>query len=277
MVDAFIREDEMLFHERARGAGTKTGEAGFLRPDAKQAEIDGLAGVNPLLFGIELLVAMTDLIGSAVGETNGAGTVGSDLPKVKFVVEDNGRVVFGPASNAEGGLLLDGPVGFAIDENGRDVFGDVDDRVRGGVHGPIIVFVKVEKIAAAGAFFQVVVVIEPVLNFGAGAGGQIDEGNVARRAADRALHRVGGPVVRDGERLMLERNDSLVQIFAQRNKRILPELPGVEHVFLAIVLGAEFLLGHDLRVAPVPDGDGRRLFGILVLILLSVFWNIRRL
>src|SRR5439155_15107293 len=84
-----------------------------------------------------------------------------------FGIEERGGVILGPSGGAERRLLFDGPVGFAIDESGWSVFGDIDDRARGGVDGPIVVVVKAEEVAAAGTFFEVVVIVEMILNFGA--------------------------------------------------------------------------------------------------------------
>ena len=66
---------------------------------------------------------------------------------------------------------------------------------------------------------------------------------------------------------MLERSDALVQVLAEGNERIFAEVPGSEHVFLAVVLGVEFLFGHDFDVAPVPNVHG----GLLVFVLVLVF------
>src|SRR5207248_851320 len=105
--------------EGTGGIWLKARETGFFRPDAKQAQVDGLAGVDPFFFGIELLVTMPDLVSGAIGEAHGACAVGSDLPEIEFVVENHGGVLFGPASDAKGRLLLDGPVGFAVHESDR--------------------------------------------------------------------------------------------------------------------------------------------------------------
>src|SRR5205823_8689675 len=119
----------------------------------------------------------------------------------------------------------------------------------------------------AGTLFEVVVVVEAILNFGAGAGGNVDESDVRGRTADGAFHGVGGPVGGNGKRLVLERSDALVQVLAEGNERIFAEVPGSEHVFLAVVLGVEFLFGHDFDVAPVPNVHG----GLLVFVLVLVF------
>src|SRR5690242_8608220 len=165
----------MLFGGRAGRTRLKASEAGFFRPDAEQAEIDGLAGVNPFFLGIELFITVADLVGGAVGEADGLRAIRSDLPKIEFVVKDDRGVIFGPTRKAEGRFLLDGPIGFAVDKSGRNIFGDVDDSARGGVDGPVVIIVEIEKIAAAGTFFDVVVVVEAVLDFGASAGGNVDE------------------------------------------------------------------------------------------------------
>src|SRR5213076_2089079 len=143
-VEAFVEPDEMLFGERAGRAGLKASETGFLVPDAKQAEIDSLAGINPVFIGVKFFVAVADLIRGAVGEAHGFRAIGRDLPKIEFVVEDDGGVILGPTGDAEGRLLLDRKVGFAINESRWSAFGDVDDGVRGGVDGPIVVVAAIE-------------------------------------------------------------------------------------------------------------------------------------
>src|SRR2546429_3865087 len=213
---------------------------------------------------------MADLIGRTVGQPYGARAVWSNLPEVKLVIKKDGGVILGPTSDAERRLLFDGPVGFAIDESGWSVFGDIDDRARGGVDGPIVVVVKAEEVAAAGTFFEVVVIVEMILNFSARAGGNVDERNISRWAADGAVHGVGGPVGGNGEKLVLESSDALVQVFAKWNERVLLEVPRSKHVFLTVVFCAELLFGHDFNVAPVPDGDRRRLVFVLVFIFGSL-------
>src|SRR5438874_494171 len=232
MVEAFVKRQKVFFGESARCTGLEASETGFFVPDAKQAEIDSLAGINPLFIGVKLFVAVADLIRGAVGQAHGFRAIGRDLPKIEFVVEDDGGVILGPTGDAEGRLLLDRKVGFAINESRWSAFGDVDDGVRGGVDGPIVVVAEIEEIAAAGAFFKIVIVVEAVLDFGAGARGDVDKRNVSGGTAYGALHSVSGPVVGDGERLVLKRSDALVQIFAKGDGRVFGEEPGGWPVFL---------------------------------------------
>src|SRR6266702_7217498 len=98
----------------------------------------------------------------------------------------------------------------------------------------------------------------------------VDERNISRWAADGAVHGVGGPVGGNGEKLVLESSDALVQVFAKWNERVLLEVPRSKHVFLTVVFCAELLFGHDFNVAPVPDGDRRRLVFVLVFIFGSL-------
>src|SRR5690348_9972974 len=163
MVEAFVKPEKMFFGESAGRNGLEAGKAGFFRPDAEQAEVDGLAGVNPFLFGIELFVAMTDLIRGAVAEARGFRAVRRDLPEVEFIVEDDRSVVFRPAGDAERRFLLDRKVGLAINKGSGGSLGDVDDGVRGGVDGPKVVVAEVEEVAAAGTFLEIVIVAQAVL------------------------------------------------------------------------------------------------------------------
>src|SRR5438105_15413339 len=98
----------MFFSEGAGSTGLEASETGFLRPDAKQAEIDGLAGVDPFLFGGQFLVAMADLVGGAVGVTDGVGTVRRNLSEIVFVVDDERGVILAINRNAVGRLLVGG-------------------------------------------------------------------------------------------------------------------------------------------------------------------------
>src|SRR5262252_5795273 len=185
----------MFFRERAGCTGLEAGKAGFFRPDTKQTEIDGLASVNPFLFGIELFVAMADLLGRAVGDAHGFRAIGSDFPKVEFVVEDDGGVILGPASDAEGRLLPDGKVGLAVHKGSGRSFCDVDNGLSGGGDGPKVVVAEIKEVAAAGAFLKVVVVAEAILDFGASAPGYVNKRNVSGGTADGAFHGVGRPIV----------------------------------------------------------------------------------
>ena len=66
---------------------------------------------------------------------------------------------------------------------------------------------------------------------------------------------------------MLKRSDALVQIFAKWDERVFVEEPGGEPIFLAVVFGAELLLGHDFNVVPVPNVHGGR----VVVLFVSIF------
>ena len=164
VIEAFVEQKEVLLGETAGAIGLETRKTRFFRPYAEQAEVDGLARVDPFLFRIKPFVAMADLIGRTVGQPYGARAVGSNLPEIKLVVKKDRGVILGPTSNAERWLLSDGPIGFAIDESGWSIFRNIDDRMRGGVDGPIVVVVKVEEVAAAGTSFEVVVIVEMILN-----------------------------------------------------------------------------------------------------------------
>src|SRR6266568_1213638 len=106
---------------------------------------------------------MTDLIRGAVGEARGFRAVRRDLPEVEFIVEDDRSVVFRPAGDAERRFLLDRKVGLAVNEGGGGSLGDVDDGVRGGIDGPKVVVAEIKKVAAARAFFKIVIVPERIL------------------------------------------------------------------------------------------------------------------
>src|SRR5215471_5480580 len=224
---------------------------------------------------IEALVAVADLIGSAVGEADGAGAIGGDLPQIEFVVEDDSGVVFGPASDAKGRLLLDGPIRFAVDERGLGALGDVDDGMGCGIDGPVVVVVEIEKVAAAGTGLEVIIVAEPLLNVGTRAGSDVDERYIGGGASDGPLHGVGGPVGGDGGCLVLQRSDFLVQILAEGNKGVVVDVPSGKHIFLAVIFGVEFLLGHDFGVVPVPYSRGGRLVFVFVLIFVRIFALVR--
>ncbi len=130
---------------------------------------------------------------------------------------------------------------------------------------------EVEKITAAGTGFEIVVVVEPLLNLGARAGSNIDKQNVRGGPADGTLHGIGRPVGGDCRILVLQRSDLLVQVFAEGSERVLFDVPRSQHVFLAVIFGVELLLRHDFDIAPVPDGDSGRLVFLFVLAFVGVF------
>src|SRR5215472_7002109 len=189
----------MLLGKGTGRAWLQASEAGFFRPDAEQTEIDGLAGVNPFFFGIELFVTMADLLGGTIGETDGFRAVGGNLPEIKLVVKDDSGVIFGPTGDAKGRLLLDRKVGLAVDESGPRTLGDVHNGARGSVDGPVVIIVEVKEVAATGTLLEIVVVVEAVLDFCADTSGDVHERNVPGGAPDGTLHGVSGPVVRHDE------------------------------------------------------------------------------
>ena len=90
--DALVVEHEWL----QSGTGIEPRVAGLLGPDAEEAEMDRLAGVDPLFVGIEPRISMPDLLGRAIGQPRGARSVRGHPPRVELVVEDHGLVVLRP-------------------------------------------------------------------------------------------------------------------------------------------------------------------------------------
>src|SRR5207249_4014770 len=102
-------------------------------------------------------VAMADLLSRAVGQTRGARSISRNLPEIELVVKNHGLVVLGPTGNAESGLLLDGHIRLAVDKRGWHVLRDVDYRPRGGVHGPIMIVLQIEKITPVWARLEIAI------------------------------------------------------------------------------------------------------------------------
>ena len=69
---------------------------------------------------------------------------------------------------------------------------------------------------------------------------------------------------------MLQRMHLLRQGVSELDELSAIDVPGRQHIFLAVGFGTQLLLGLNFHVAPMPDGDGG-LFFFVALFFVFVF------
>ena len=138
-----------------------------------------------------------------------------------------------------------------------------------------LIGLQIEQVASTGAGLKGLIV-DAVLDLRACSGLDVDEMDIRRRPANRALHRVRRPVDRIGQPLTAEGCDAFEEIGAERDEPVGVDVPGGQGVALAIGARVDLLARHDVDVARVPDLDGGWFLGFLLVFFLFLVGRARR-